>query len=95
MILLELLAACQKTKAPVPDFGPVGTIMVRRRDDEVSRTFRINGHMLERPVNVGDRVKPGQVVAWLDPPAETAMSEQPPEPVSTLKGAAAEWWRGQ
>ncbi|HZA92037.1 MAG TPA: hypothetical protein VE420_05360 [Gemmatimonadales bacterium] len=79
----------------MPEIGPVGTIMVWRRDDEVSRTFRIDGHVLEHPVNFDDQVKPGQVVTWLNPPAETAMPEQPLEPVSAVKGAAAEWWWGR
>nr|WP_114948621.1 efflux RND transporter periplasmic adaptor subunit [Microvirga calopogonii] len=60
---------------------PVRTVTVERRadeqsvtltghvqaQDEVSLAFRIDGRMLERPVNVGDQVRPGQVVARLDP----------------------------
>jgi membrane fusion protein, multidrug efflux system len=38
-----------------------------RAQDEVSLAFRLGGRMLERPVNVGDLVKPGQLVAKLDP----------------------------
>ena len=41
-----------------------------RAQDEVSLAFRIDGRMLERPVNIGDQVKPGQVVARLDPQNE-------------------------
>ncbi|MGC2198631.1 MAG: efflux RND transporter periplasmic adaptor subunit [Stellaceae bacterium] len=39
-------------------------------DDEPSFAFRIGGRMIERPVNVGDRVKAGQVLAKLDPETE-------------------------
>lgn len=81
LILLGLLGACQQAEAPAPEIRPVKTITVERRadeqsvsltgqiraQDEVSLAFRIDGRMLERPVNVGDQVKPGQVVARLDP----------------------------
>jgi RND family efflux transporter MFP subunit len=39
-------------------------------EDEVSLAFRISGRMIERPVNIGDRVEPAQVVAKLDPQNE-------------------------
>jgi RND family efflux transporter MFP subunit len=39
-------------------------------ENEVALAFRISGRMIERPVNVGDQVKPGQVVAKLDPQNE-------------------------
>jgi len=81
MILVGLLGGCQEVEAPPPDIRPVRTITVERRvdeqsvsltghvraQDEVSLAFRIDGRMLERPVNVGDQIKPGQVVARLDP----------------------------
>lgn len=35
--------------------------------DEVAVSFRIGGRMIERPVNVGDRVRAGQVLARLEP----------------------------
>ena len=38
-----------------------------RAKDEASLAFRLDGRMIERPVNVGDVLKPGQVVARLDP----------------------------
>ncbi|MBF6949272.1 efflux RND transporter periplasmic adaptor subunit, partial [Acinetobacter baumannii] len=34
--------------------------------NEVAIAFRINGQLIERKVNVGDRVEPGQVLARLD-----------------------------
>jgi RND family efflux transporter MFP subunit len=39
-------------------------------DDEASMAFRIGGRMVERPVNVGDRVEPAQILARLDPQNE-------------------------
>jgi membrane fusion protein, multidrug efflux system len=41
---------------------------------EVSLSFRVGGRMIQRSVNIGDRVKAGQVVARLEPePAENAL----------------------
>ena len=76
-----LLAGCQEPAPPPPEARPVRTVTVERRaggapvsltgqiraQDEVSLAFRIDGRMLERRVNVGDRVKAGQLVARLDP----------------------------
>ena len=39
---------------------------------EVNFSFRIDGRMIDRSVNVGDTVKPGQVLARLDPSNEDA-----------------------
>ena len=76
-----LLASCQEPAPPPPEARPVRTFTVGRRaggepvsptgqiraQDEVSLAFRIDGRMLERRVNIGDRVKAGQLVARLDP----------------------------
>ena len=77
--------ACQpkEEKAP-PEVRPVRTVTVEKRDssvpvvltgriqadDEVSLAFRISGRMVERTVNLGDQVKPDQVVARLEPQNE-------------------------
>jgi RND family efflux transporter MFP subunit len=39
-------------------------------EDEPALAFRIGGRMIDRPVNVGDRVAAGQVLAKLDPENE-------------------------
>jgi len=39
-------------------------------EDQASAAFRISGRLVERLVNVGDRVQPGQVLAKLDPQNE-------------------------
>jgi membrane fusion protein, multidrug efflux system len=76
-----LLAGCQEPAPPSPEARPVLTVTVERRaggvpvsltgqiraKDEVSFAFRIDGRVIERRVNVGDRVKAGQLVARLDP----------------------------
>jgi RND family efflux transporter MFP subunit len=77
-----LLTACQpETEGTAPEVRPVRTITVVKREvgETVSYTgrieaenearlgFRIAGRMIERSVNVGDRVEPGQVAARLEP----------------------------
>ena len=75
-------AGCDKTwPPPASEARPVRTITIEhgaegeivsltghiRPKDEVSLAFRLDGRMIERPVHVGDVLKPGQVVARLDP----------------------------
>lgn len=76
-----LLAACKPPEqAAPPEIRPVRVVTVEPRaagetvaltgtvqaQTEVDLAFRIGGRMLGRLVNVGDKVEPGQVVAWLD-----------------------------
>ncbi len=83
--LPALLAACQpSTEAAAPQVRPVRTVTVEKHEagvpvtltgrieaeDEVSLGFRISGRLLENKAKLGDRVKPGQPVARLDPQNE-------------------------
>lgn len=84
MMLAVALAACGSEQAPPAEGRPVGVITVEAgqfSDDillsgeiqakkDVGLAFRIGGRVLDRPVNVGDRVKAGQVVARLEPALE-------------------------
>lgn len=80
-----LLSACgEKQEAQAPEPRPVRTALASSRaasdavtltgaveaQNEASYGFRIGGRIIERLVNVGDQVKPGQVVARLDPQDE-------------------------
>ncbi len=80
-----MLAACgSEAQKPPPEIRPVRTVTVEKRDssvpvvltgriqaeNEVSLAFRISGRMIERTVNLGDQVKPDQVVARLEPQNE-------------------------
>lgn len=84
-VVATVLSACQpQSEASAPDVRPVRTVTIERRavgdavsltghvqaQNEASLAFRISGRMIERPVNVGDRVTPGQVIARLDPQNE-------------------------
>ena len=80
-ILATLVAGCEGPSPPAPEPRPVRTVAVDRRaegdtvsltgqvraKDQASLAFRIDGRMLERPVNVGAVLKAGQVVGRLDP----------------------------
>ena len=74
-------AGCEKVAPPASEARPVRAITIEhgaegeivsltghiRPKDEVSLAFRLDGRMIERPVHIGDVLKPGQVVARLDP----------------------------
>lgn len=81
LLALAAMAACDQPPAPpLPEPRPVRVVTVESRGDnttvsltgtiqaqtEVNLGFRIDGRMVERLVNVGDRVTAGQVVARLD-----------------------------
>jgi membrane fusion protein, multidrug efflux system len=80
-----LLSACHKAaEATLPDVRPVRTVTAIEQpagetvlltghieaENEAALSFRISGRMIERLVNVGDRVNPGQILARLDPQDE-------------------------
>ena len=76
-----VLAGCRQEEAAQPDIRPVRTIVTSNRtggdtifqtghveaQNEVTYSFRIGGRIVERLVDVGNVVKPGQVLARLDP----------------------------
>ena len=95
LALLALLAACKPAEAPEPEpIRPVRVTTVESQEggetvsltgqvearQEVNLSFRTGGRMIERSVNVGDRVRAGQVVARLE--SET--------PRNALRSARAE-----
>jgi RND family efflux transporter MFP subunit len=82
LILMLALAACHKEeKAVAQSIRPVRTVTVEPREagETISLTgeiqpryqadigFRVNGKILERPVDVGTQVKKGDLLARLDP----------------------------
>jgi len=84
-VVAVVLASCKPdTKADVPEARPVRTVTAAKGDagetvvltghiqaeDEPAIAFRIGGRMIGRPVNVGNRVEAGQVLAKLDPESE-------------------------
>ncbi len=84
---LALLAACRPApEAPPPEVRPVRTTTVLKlapgqtvsltgtvqAQTEINYAFRIDGRMIDRPVRVGDAVRPGQLLARLDASNEEA-----------------------
>lgn len=82
---LLLLGGCQRAaEAPAPEVRPVRTQTVGKVDgggavnltgtvqpqNEINLAFRIDGRLIERTVDVGDTVRPGQLIALLDPQNE-------------------------
>ena len=81
LLIAATVTGCDKPAPPAPQARPVRTVTVERSaegetvsltgqvraKDQVSLAFRLDGRMIERPVNVGDVLKAGQVVARLDP----------------------------
>ena len=78
------LAACAKKAEAPPVVRPVRSIVVEKREvkdpkvasghlrarDEVNLAFRIGGRIIQRNVDVGDKVQAGQTVALLDSEVE-------------------------
>ena len=84
-VILSGLAACGQAETPSSGGGrPVDVIAVEasklvndvqlsgeiQAENTVALAFRIGGRVVERPVNVGDRIAAGQLVARLDPQTE-------------------------
>jgi RND family efflux transporter MFP subunit len=81
LIAAAALTGCDKPALPPAQARPVRTVTVEHRaegetvsltgqvraKDQVSLAFRLDGRMIERPVNVGDVLTAGQIVAKLDP----------------------------
>jgi RND family efflux transporter MFP subunit len=85
LALPVLLAACQpEAETAAPEIRAVRTVTVERRApgapititgriealDEASLGFRISGRILENDLKLGEQVKPGQVLARLEPQNE-------------------------
>jgi len=80
-LIAATVAGCNRTSPPLSEARQVRTVTIEhgaggeivsltghvRAKDEVSLAFRLDGRIIERPVHVGDVLKPGQVVARLDP----------------------------
>jgi RND family efflux transporter MFP subunit len=79
-LLLVTVAGCEKPPVPPAPARPVRTVTIERRTegelvsltgqvrakDQASLAFRLDGRMIERLVDIGDRVTAGQVIARID-----------------------------
>ncbi len=85
LAMLALLSACRGgDEAPAAEVRPVRVVTIETRavgdtlvltgrvqaQTEINESFRIGGRLIERNVEIGDTVRPGQVLARLDPQNE-------------------------
>ncbi len=81
LVSLVFLSACNRAaEPPAPEIRPVRVIKIERHaagetilltgsiqaQTEINLSFRIDGRMIERNVNIGDDVRPGLSIARLD-----------------------------
>jgi membrane fusion protein, multidrug efflux system len=80
-LIATAVASCDKPAPPTSQARPVRAVAVERpadgetvsltghirAKDQANLAFRLDGRMIERPVNVGNVLKAGQLVAKLDP----------------------------
>ena len=80
LLMTGLLAGCGGDDEKPAEARPVRTTVIEARDGsggtalvgrvqaqaEVNQAFRIDGQLIERTVDIGDRVRPGQLIARLD-----------------------------
>ena len=80
-LIATAVASCDKPAPPTSQARPVRAVAVERQaegetvsltghvraKDQANLAFRLDGRMIERPVNVGDVLTAGEVVAHLDP----------------------------
>jgi membrane fusion protein, multidrug efflux system len=115
LILISALTACKKEETAVaPDIRPVRTVTVEPKaaGETLSLTgeiqpryqadlgFRVNGKILERPVDVGTQVKTGDLLARLDPQQfrqdlEVAKAEVAKADAEVTRARAQEYRQGE
>ncbi len=103
-LIAAAVAGCNQTAPPTSEARPVRTVIVHdgaegeivsltgqvRAKDQVSLAFRLDGRMIERPVQVGDRVAAGQIVAKLDPQIQQNARQSAEANLASAEAALAE-----
>jgi multidrug efflux pump subunit AcrA (membrane-fusion protein) len=95
LLIAATVTGCDKPVPATSQARPVPVAVERRAEgetvsltghvrakDQANLAFRLDGHMIERLVTVGDVVTAGQVVAKLDPQVQQ----------SALRSAEGNWW---
>ena len=112
-LIAATVTGCDKPVPPAPQARSVRAVAVERvaegetvsltghvrSKDQASLAFRLDGRMMERPVNVGDVLKAGQVVAKLDPQIQQHLLRTAEGNLSSLEAQLREaritFWRQQ
>jgi RND family efflux transporter MFP subunit len=102
---LATLPACrQAVEEPVEVVRPVRVTSIQKRattdtvtltgtvqaETEINQSFRIDGRLIERAVNVGDAVRPGQLIARLDSQNEATSVQAVVAQVNAARAQLAE-----
>lgn len=105
LAVLTLLSACQReVEQPAPEIRPVRALTIESRAaggsvaltgtvqarTEINQSFRIDGRLIERGVDIGDTVKPGQLIARLDPQNEESGLQAARAQLSAARAQLAE-----
>ena len=100
-----LASACRRAdEAPAPEVRPVRVVTVEKRasgdtvsltgnvqaETETNLSFRIDGRLVERAVSIGDAVKPGQLIARLDPQNEESALQSTRAQLAAARAQLAE-----
>jgi RND family efflux transporter MFP subunit len=99
-LIATILAGCNDPVPSASTVRPVRAITVGRTagsetvsgtgsiraQDQASLAFRIDGRLIERHVNIGDTVKPGQVIGRLDPQIQQNALRQAQANLSAVQG---------
>lgn len=100
-----VLSACDRVEEPAPpEIRPVRAITIEETDTgttvaltgtvqaqtEVNFAFRIDGRMIERNVNVGDTIEPGQLLARLNPDNEETALQSARAQLAAVRGQLVE-----
>lgn len=103
--LTLLLPACERVEEVIPpEIRPVRVITIEETDagktvaltgtvqaqTEVNFAFRIDGRMIERNVNVGDTIAPGQLLARLNPDNEETALQSSRAQLAAARGQLVE-----
>jgi RND family efflux transporter MFP subunit len=102
-IIATILSGCSEPP-PAPSLRPVRTVTVERSaagesvsltgqiraQNQASIAFRLDGRLIERRVNIGDTVKPGQVIGRLDPQIQQNNLRQAQANLSAAEGQLTE-----
>jgi RND family efflux transporter MFP subunit len=112
-LIAATVTGCDKPVPPAPQARSVRAVAVERvaegetvsltghvrSKDQASLAFRLDGRMIERPVNVGDLLTAGQVVAKLDPQIQQNLLRTAEGNLSSLEAQLREaritFWRQQ
>jgi len=113
LFVAAAVSGCDRPAPPTSQARPVRTVTVEQRaageivsltgqvraKDQAGLAFRLDGRMIERPVNVGDVVAAGQVVGRLDPQIQQSALRSAEANLSSVEAQLNEaritFWRQQ